>query len=348
MRVDEASDAFVERVLESRDPKLRRLAATGLAPLPLPVLLDLQVRLTEDDDSEIAKTARDSLAEVDPQIVVSVVDEGAAPRVVRHFALRPSHPVVIESILRQRAVSRELLVEMAPLLEPAQQEILLLRQDAIVEQPAILDALESNGKLSTYARRRAAEYREHLLPRLAFPPAEATDVDLLDDEEESENEEVAAIRAEFVAIEDETPKAELENLWKASELKLRLLPVAVRLKLARGATALLRRILIRDQNPTVALAVLKFSPIKESEIERVALSRVVVDEVLAFISNSKTWCRRYKIVHSLCQNPRTPVSVGVKLLPRLSARHLLLLSRNRNVPSAVKGRALRLYRIKVN
>jgi len=344
---DEAADAFVEKVLESPSSELRRLAALGVAPLPLPELLALQVELTKDGDLAIAEAATKSLAELDPRIVATVVDEGSQIEVVRYFGTRPSHPVIVESILRLRQVPRDLLISMAGSLEEQQQEVLLFRQDAIVEQPAILDALAANPRASSYTLRRIAEYREHLLPRErgASIGGETAELDL--DEDDADDEQVARLREEFSALERQTSSdAELEGLWRSSEIKIRTLPVAVRMKLARGATPLLRRILIRDQNANVALAVLKFSPITEVEVERIALSRVVVDDVLSHISSSKHWIRRYSVVFALCQNPRTPVNVGIRLLPRLSARHLQQLSRDRNVSEAIRARSLRLYRIK--
>ncbi len=185
------------------------------------------------------------------------------------------------------------------------------------------------------------------MPREPVPvaPAESDFIDI--DEADVDIEKVEKIREEFEAIEATTAEGDLDNIWRASEIKIRTLPVAVRMKLARGATPLLRRILIRDQNPNVALAIMRFSPITEPEVERIALSRVILDDVLTHIANSKTWIRRYRVVHALCQNPRTPVNVGVRLLPRLSARHLLHLSRNRNVSDSIRARSLRLYRIKI-
>jgi hypothetical protein len=346
---DGGAQTFVERVLESASSDLRRMAASGLAPLPLPDLLALQVELAKDPDSSIAETARKSLSELDPRIVSSVIDEGPDPDVVRYFGATCSHPVIVESILRLRQVPRDLLSAMAGTLEADQQELLLFRQDAIVEEPAILDALAANSRLSSYAERRIAEYREHLLPResSATVPAHEEFIDLDVDEADVDPEVVEKIREEFEAIEAAAPEDALDSIWRASEIKIRTLPVAVRMKLARGATPLLRRILIRDQNPNVALAIMMFSPITEAEVERIALSRVILDDVLTHISNSKTWIRRYRVVHALCQNPRTPVNVGVRLLSRLSARHLLQLSRNRNVSDAIRARSLRLYRIKI-
>lgn len=346
MSPDAASSDFAAKVLDSQDSELRRLVAAGLAPLPLPELLALQVALLAEGDEEIAKAANESLSSLAPKIVASVIREGSEEQVLRYFATHSKHPVVVEAILRLRAVPRDLLVAMATTLEADAQELLLLRQDAIVEEPAILDALAANEGLSMYAERRIAEYREHLLPRDEAEDDEDLDILDVDVEGEADDEEVAKIRAEFEAIEGDADDSELENLFRASEVRIRTMAVAVRMRLARGATPLLRRILIRDQNPNVALAVMKFSPITELEVERIALSRVVVDDVLTHIARSKNWIRRYPVMHSLCQNPRTPVNVAMSLLPRLSARHLQQLSRNRNVSDSVRSRSLRLYRIK--
>ena len=347
MSASEAADDFATQVLESHNVDLRRMVASGLAPIPLPELLALQVQLTEAKEPEIADEARRSLAELKPKIIASVVRDGAGVEVLRYFSAHNDHPVVIEAILGLREVPRSLLAAMAPMLDPAAQELLLHRQDAIVEEPAILDALASNVALSSYSRRRIAEYREHLLPRDPSRGEPQDGLDILDDEDEVDEEEVAKLRAEFEAIEEAAERDDFENLLRASEVRIRTLPVAVRMRLAQGATPLLRRILVRDQNANVALCIMKFSPITESEVERIALSRVVLDDVLKHIAGSKFWIRRYKVVYSLCQNPRTPLNVSIRLLPRLSARDLQFLSRSRDVSDTVRGRALRLYRLKI-
>lgn len=346
MSAESSTTEFAQKILESKDADLRRLVAAGLAPLPLPELLALQVELAADEAADIADTAQASLKEADPRLVAGAVRQGSvSDQVLRYLAAHPPHPVVTEAILQLRTVPRDLLAELAGTIDAEHQELLLFRQDAIVEVPRILDALAANPRLSSYAERRISEYREHLLPRDRAAEEEVT----VADGEEVDEVEIERIRAEIEAAEQAIDEEgeEFERTLRASDAKVRSLPVAARMRLALGATPLLRRILIHDQNPNVALAVLRFSPIKESEVERVALSRIVVDDVLAYISNSKHWSRRYSITHALCQNPRTPINVGIRLLPRLSARHLLQLSRNRNVSDAMRGRALRLYRIKV-
>jgi len=343
---EEPTVVFVEEVLNSEDPELRQLVAAGLAPLPLPELLALQVDLAGDEHEDTQDTARASLKELEPRIVASVITEGKNEDVLRYFSVERSHPVILEAILTLREVPREVLDELASRLEPDMQELLLLRQDAIVEQPGILDSLASNPDLSSYAKRRIAEYRQHLLPREHQAPVVEEEAQA-DTDEDAEDAEVEQILEEFKEVEEMTAEEEWEEILRASEIKVRTLPVGIRMKLARGATAMLRGILVRDQNPQVALAVLKFSAIKESEIERIALSRVVVDEVLGHIANTKNWIRKYKILHAICQNPRTPINVGLRLLPRVGVRDMLMLSRNRNVAEPIRRRALRLYRIKV-
>lgn len=347
MSADAAKDDFAAQVLESRDPDLRRLVASGLAPLPLPDLLALQVQLIDSGEPEVVEAASKSLAELKPKIIASVIADGADERVLRYFGLQHEHPMVLEAVLGLRTVPRDLLAEMARQVPANAQEILLHRQDAIVEHPAILDALEENDELTSYSRRRIAEYREHLLPRESRPDEPDEPGEVIDPDDEVDEEQVAELREEFAALEDAAEEAEFETLYRASEIKIRTLPVALRMRLARGATPLLRRILIRDQNSNVALSIMKFSPITEGEVERIALSRVVVDEVLTHIANSKSWIRKYKVVFALCQNPRSPLNVTMRLLPRLSARDLQHLSRSRNVSDAVRRRALRLYRIKI-
>ena len=187
------------------------------------------------------------------------------------------------------------------MLDPDRQEILLLRQDAIVADPEILEALATNPELSTYSRRRIREYREHLVrvERVEDEAAAAGEIDIdeISDEEVQEAIEVA---------KDAPADGELETVTGLTESQLKTLPVPIRLKLARGATRALRNILVRDSNPQVATSVLKFNPIADSEIEQIAASRTVCDEVLDVIARDRKWTRKYPIVNTLVRNPRRP------------------------------------------
>jgi hypothetical protein len=103
---------------------------------------------------------------------------------------------------------------------------------------------------------------------------------------------------------------------------------------------------MRDTNPQVACAALLFNNLTDQEIEQTAASRSVVEEVLESIAKKREWIGRYPVVKALIHNPRTPLPIALKHLPRMSVRDMRDLAKDRNVPDAVRSTALRLYRIK--
>jgi hypothetical protein len=325
--------------IRSGNHRLQLLAADGVLPLPPEELIPLQVELALGTDPEVAQRARASLRTVDARLAGSFLERSAGEDVLTWFAEEASHPMLIEAILRRRDTPRSLLARLARRLPPDLQEILLLRQDAIVEQPAILEALEENPEASTYTLRRIAEYREHLLPRerthLVRGPAAVEEID-----DEALEEAIAAAR-------ELPPSGELEpERTKLTEGQIRLLPVPVRLKLTRGAPRTLRSILLRDSNSQVATSVVINNSLSDQEVEQIAASRSVVEEVLILVARKRDWIGKYNIMKALVSNPRTPTGTALRLVPRLAVRDLRDLSRDRNIPDAVRSTALRLYRIK--
>jgi len=334
--------SLAARVRSGDDPELALLAARGLLPLPPEVLIPLQVELAGGDDRELAGQAALSLLALEPRVAASFLARRADADALAWFADKSDEPELLETILRRRDVPRSILVDLAPRLAPDLQEALVHRQDAIVEEPAIADALESNPLLTPYVRRRLGEYRQHLLPRVA--PVEAPEhvADWDDDDEIGEAQLAAALEDARLHPEggEEDPSTGL------SEMQIRFLPIPVRMKLARGAPRALRAILIRDPNPLVAKEVLRGNTFADAEIERIAMNRSVDEEVLGAIGAVREWVSKYRIVVALVHNPRTPLSLSTKLVARLAVRDLRNLSRDRNVPEAVRSTAKRLYTIK--
>jgi len=304
----------------------------------------LQVHLAGDEDKFIAESARNSLASLEARVVVAFLEGEAGPETLEYFARHRPDTRLLEAVLRRRDVPRPLLEEIAPGLSPDLQEALLLRQDAIVERPAILDALESNAALSPFARRRILEYREHLLPRAAPETAPAPAASPFQIEAELTEEDLEEIeRARLMPA-----AGEVDRRSGLSEHQIRSLAVPVRLKLSRGASRTLRSILIKDINSNVAISVLLNSAFSEDEIEQLAASRNVIDDVLMTIAKKREWVSRYNVCVNLTKNPRVPVGKAVQLVSRLGVRELKTLSKDRNVPDAVRSTAYRLYRIKAN
>ena len=336
MSVEESLSSLRREALSGDNRDLTLRAAEGLLPLPPGELVALQVTLAGSESPEVASRAEAALRSFDPKIAAAAVADSSDLEVLEYVARVHPHPLVLETVLRNQHVRGALLARLAADLSPDLQEILLLRQDAIIEDPSILDALEGNAELSRYSRRRIQEYRQHLLP--AEPEEEQPPV-----LEEVTEEEV---REALVLAHGTVASGETEALTGLSESQLKTLPVPIRLKLARGSPRGLRQILIRDPNTQVAIAVLKFNSMADSEIEQISSSRTVSEDVLEEIGRDRKWIRKYGILRALVQNPKTPIGLAIRLIPRLSVRDLRSLSRDRNVSEAVRARAAKLFKIK--
>lgn len=338
---DALTHPLVQQVLSDQGAELRILAAQGLLPLPFEELVELQVVLAEEGEPATKEMARASLRDVELSLAADYLENAASPRALRFFALEEgTHPLLLEAIVRRRDVPRDLLRDLASRANAELQERILLRQDAILELPAILEALEANPALSSYSRRRIQEYREHLLPKEQelMPAAEVAAAPI----PELDESDLAALEvARQLPVE-----GEVDERTGLSEIQIRSLPVPTRMKLSRGAGRTLRSILVRDTNAQVAVSVLLNSAFSEEEIELVAASRSVVDEVLSTIERKRDWVARYQVALNLARNPRTPVGTAIRLLSRLSVRDLKGLAQDRNVSEAVRSAALRLYKIK--
>src|SRR5262245_5009083 len=223
----ESQGSLLDHVRSGANRQLQMLAASGLLPLPPEELIPLQVELARGIDPEIGRRAVESLRAVDPRIVAPFLERQAGEEVLAFFAAEAEHPLLIETILRRRDVPRPLLIDLALRLPADLQEILILRQDAILDEPAILDALERNPHLSGYTQRRITEYREHLLPQVRRPAAAPGPL------EEMSDEELAVVVEQ---VRQQAPaEGEVETQTGLSEGQIRMLPVPARLKLARGA-----------------------------------------------------------------------------------------------------------------
>ena len=340
---------IVETVLSGSNRQLTRLAAQGMLPIAPEELIGVQVLLARSGDEEMASLARQSLEKAERQVVVRFLGEQADEGALAYFARESKDRQVIEAVLRRRDVSGSLLRELAPRLPAQLQEILLLRQDRIANDPEILEALEHNPELSAFSVRRISEYRSHLVahgegveapvaePEEELPFGERPAPPALDDPEVLEALE--AVRVEPV-------EGEVDEVTGLSENQIKLLPIPIRLKLARGASKALRNLLLRDNNAQVALAVISSNPISDQEIEHIARSRNVIEDVLEYISRQRRWVGKYPITVSLVSNPRTPINVALKLILRLSIRDLRNLSRDRNVSEPVRAQARRLFKVK--
>jgi len=114
-----------------------------------------------------------------------------------------------------------------------------------------------------------------------------------------------------------------------------------RLKTAIKGTREMRAILIRDPNKVISTSVLSSPKLTEVEIEGFARMTTVPEEVLRIIGSNRVWLKNYGILSSLTRNAKTPISVSLRLMNRLTDRDLTMLSVDRNVPEPLRIAARR-------
>lgn len=107
-----------------------------------------------------------------------------------------------------------------------------------------------------------------------------------------------------------------------------------------------RSLLLKDPNRQVSQAVLGSPKITEDEIILIAQSRNVSDDILRAVGKNKEWLKNYSVLFSLVSNPKTPLGISVPLLSSIKVKDLGLLSKNRNIPEAIRMGASRLLQAK--
>jgi hypothetical protein len=329
---------LVDQVRDGGNRQLQLLAADGMLPIERSELLRLQVWLACSEDAEIAGRAQTALGRVEPQVLANAAAD-VDPETLDTLVEVIAHPLVLEVALQRRDVLLDTLYRLASWVPPELQEILLVRQEDLRNHPEILDALEANPYLTPYTRRVLREYRDYLLPqRQLTRVVDPEEVDELTDEQVARAISAAAIHL--------PSKGDFDETTGLTENQIRGLPLAMRVKLAYGASKTLRNILLKDPSPQVAVTALNRSAISDREIEQLCQSRSVSEEVLTEVARHREWIGKYRIMLTLVKNPRTPVNISTTCLPRLATRDLKVLAVDRNVPDSVRSKSRVLYRQK--
>jgi hypothetical protein len=158
--------------------------------------------------------------------------------------------------------------------------------------------------------------------------------------EETEDQRKATVEkiiSELSSEEDEIPGERISMINRIMHMS-----VKDRVKLGMKGDREARNILIRDPNRLVSAAVVNNPRITEQEVELIAAMRSVNEDVLRLIAMNRNWARVYNIMHALAKNPRTPIANTMNILTRLQQRDLVAMTKNRNVPDAVRRQATRL------
>jgi len=147
-----------------------------------------------------------------------------------------------------------------------------------------------------------------------IPPIEVDDLEaLIDESGEDEDEERVSGTQELAAMN-----------------------FPQRLRAAMKGTREQRAILIRDPNKMICASVLSSPKVSVPEVESFARMQNVSEDVLRIIGHNRAWLKSYGVSLALTKNPKTPLSLSMQLMTRLTTKDLAKLSVDRNVPEALR------------
>lgn len=122
--------------------------------------------------------------------------------------------------------------------------------------------------------------------------------------------------------------------------------VSEKIQLALKGNKEARALLMKDSNKQVVLTVLGSPRLTEQEVELIAASRTVSEEILRIIAGNRNWLKNYGVVTALVNNPKTPVGLSLGFLKNLKVKELNGVSKNKGVPEAIRASARRLIQTK--
>jgi len=327
--------------------------ARGFLPLEQDDVLAVLAHLGASPDDELAQTARATIAETPTRTVLAFAgNESANGEYLAKLTRATNDNTVLETLIRNRALSDEAVVELARVADAAVQEVIVINQARIIRTPAILDALLQNPRLSTDTRRRALEAREEFFDKKERArQALAELVDFQEPDLVNASDEPIADLLD-AALEEPEPVAPAvppppppgaDDREKSVWARIQTMTVAQKVLLAFRGDKTVRMILVRERNKMVCSAAIRNPRMTESEVESVAGMRNVEEEVLRIIGMRREWTQKYGIMNALVHNPRAPIGVVLPLINRLTLRDLKGLKDDRNVSEVVRQMSKKMF-----
>jgi len=338
---------LIQGIVKGQVPRQVRLfAAQGLLPVSREELFSLQVLLSADPDEELAAIAAKSISEVAVSTLLNwIADDEPEPMVLDLLIrIRKDEPIWAAVSAHSR-VSDETLRVLARHCSPLVQDIIITNQVRLMDCLEILEDLRSNEKATQVVLRRVREFEEEFIEK-ALELSEQSSGEAAPNIQEA----LESLRSIGAHIPEEEPmpypSSDDSALADAVERAggnafARLLNMTIKEKMICGLKGSReeRQILIQSRNRLVYRAVLASPKISELEIERIASSKSVAEDVIRVIAVHPRWLRLYPVILALSFNPKTPIQTSLRLLSRLSRRDIDRLTRDRNVNPVVRRKA---------
>jgi hypothetical protein len=124
--------------------------------------------------------------------------------------------------------------------------------------------------------------------------------------------------------------------------QVRRLQPSAKFRLALKADQTTRAVLLQDNDRRILLALCKNPHITGDEILRIARNTQVLSNTLEYIIRNPQWVGREEIRYAVVVNPKTPIPMALRFLPRLGRHNLRSIAKSQAVRLRIKTAALTL------
>lgn len=351
--IPESVKQFVEG---SRPRDLRLTAARGLVPATPKDLTSILYFLTLDKDDEVSSEARKTLEGIPPGVVSSVLGDSATHSgVLDYFARILEDESRLEQIVLNASAKDSTIAYLGGTVHSRNLiDAIANNHERVVRSAEIVESLSNNPSVSRSTLDGVIEYLKLYLGK-------KFDLDsLLESDEEGAASTVEQSGEDSDVILDVTEESFLDDtdldqdLMEESEeeeeeegsrelryennlAKISLLNVGQKIKLALLGNREARNILVKDHNRIVSRAVLKNPRLTDSEVVHISQSKVVSEDILREIAESRKWTRLYQVKLSLVNNPKTPPHISIGLIRQLRDFDLRNLRWSKNLPGVISN-----------
>ena len=339
------------------------MAVRGMAPVRPAELLVAIYQLSFDAEPAVRTAAEAAPASFPDNVINPPLGEALPAPLLHFFAARlpDQRTAALERILYNPATADETFVMLAGRLDESLLEIVSQNEVRLLRCPAIVETLFFNKRARMSSVNRAVELCARNGVRLDGIPAfdeivsairqdpEATDGAVTDGrfhaaltaaEAASVSNEAPGQNQEL--FDEEMPAEEKQRSVGMSFIKFDHLKIFEKIRLATVGNAYCRKMLIRDANKLVAMTVIRSPQITSMEIQRIASSTNVCDDVIRYIANSRDCSKDYAVKLALVSNPKCPLGSSLRFLAYLHPGDLRNIARSRNIPGALATAAKKL------
>lgn len=207
----------------------------------------------------------------------------------------------------------------------------------------VAEALEEVAMLAEQADPRAREALAAALPTLTDPVKDDFVGTLRTAAQESGHFALARLLRRRAGLRDGAHEVPEPNVRHPGEARVgRALTLGERKALARARNRDVLDRLLRDPHPHVIRNILENPRITEADVVRLAARRPTYPDVQSEIARSARWGVSPRVRLALVQNPYTPPSISVPLLPLLIRPELDQVRAAADLPPIVRSAAVEL------